>query len=47
MNPKRFKCSYCSRKYVHLGDWAFKHLEKHHADKKPRMRSISNFGWGN
>jgi len=33
INEKRFKCGYCSKKYIKLGKWFEKHLADCHPDK--------------
>lgn len=39
--PKRWQCSYCPKKYVKISKWVFKHFEKCHPKKYPKMKNIS------
>lgn len=40
---KRWKCSYCRRKYSRIGIWLFRHFAKVHPDKTPKAEDIQNY----
>jgi len=43
-NDKRFECSYCRKRFVHLGIWFFRHVQKYHEKDFPSVKLLHDNG---